>query len=161
MKVLLYVVIGLALVMVQGSKLLPTLGLNPPPDFVLVYLMFIGAYSDISVEILVFIGFLSGMAVDVMSGSLLLASFVYPAVTVVFLMFRDKFLQLSFIVKLVLFLVVNASYVFLNHVGIYVYSGQFPRLFEQDWLTFVNNLVLFYMAYLVRIYLNEKTTQEV
>lgn len=160
MKVLLYTAAGLALSMLQGSKIFHALGIGYPPDLVLVYLVYISAYSGILPELLVFISFLTGTVVDVMSGNLLLSGFVYPAVMVLFLMFRNRFLQLSFFVKSLLFLVVNAGYVFLNHAGIYVYSGQFCGLSDKDLYTFINNLTLFYAVYLTGVYLNEKIAKE-
>lgn len=157
-KISLYLAVGLALVLLQGSKIFPAIGIKYSPDLVIVYLMFILAYSNISPELLIFIGFFIGMVVDVMSGNLLLACFIYPAVAVVFLMFRDRFLQPSFVVKLVLFPVVNAVYIFFYHIGIYIYSGQSPSLSDRDLYIFINNLTLFYASYLVVVYLNEKTT---
>lgn len=160
MRVLLFTAAGLALVLLQGSKIFSAMGVHNPPDFVLVYLVYISAYSGISPELLVFISFLTGMVVDVMSGSLLLSAFVYPAVTVLFLVFRDRFLQLSFVVKSLLFLAVNTGYVFFNRAGIYVYSGQFSGLSDKDLYTFINNLILFYTVYFTWLYLNEKTAQK-
>lgn len=156
MSVVVYLLTGLFMAVIQTSKLFMVLGMKYPLDICLIYLVFLALYSNLSPFWLLSLSLFVGVVIDALSGDILINSFIYPIGVFLFTVFRGKFLEFNLIIKLLLFMVVNLSYLVLNHLVVYVYSGLFSAVSQKDVYIFFNNLMAFYLTYLLKVYIYEK-----
>lgn len=156
MKVFIYFIGGIFIVLLQTSKFLKILGINYLPDFILIYLILLATYSVFHPVVLIYMGMVFGVLMDIFAGSLVLNSIIYPIAIIIFMMFRKKFLEFNLLLKFLVFFTVNITYVLLNHLIMYAYSGYFFSFSSKDAYIILNNILIYYLFYLIRTYLNEK-----
>lgn len=147
--------IGIAILLLQSSKLFKSIGISVVPDMILIYIIMLCIYLDISPLILVVLSIFFGLSMDQLSLGNLINTIIFPVIAIIVIFLKDKLLISNIFTKTFLILALILLNILFKHILVYIYTKQFSFSISDVYYTF-NSFAIFYIFYLARDYIYER-----